>query len=522
MSGQVLALALCRVSTTEQLENNSLNRQRQNVLERANELEVEILEDDWWSGSVSSKRGTNITRKDLQEMLERCKWDKRIKYIIVDEVDRFMRSMLEIGYYLVEFKKLGVTVVFASQPNLKTDNAANTLMLMLEAFKAEGSNEERQYKSIDGATTALKQGRYTFAPKPGYMKGTVAGIQEVHPVRGPALQKVLKDVVHKRVTPTQGLINLNNSEFMATGHSQYKMDKFRKIVTDPFYAGVVEINKQVKVRNENGLHEPLITLEEHKELVRIMEAKKKNQKGPRKNGNPRYPVSNFVTCELCVGKRYPRLVGYKHSNGKNENLVYEKYRCRSCARYLTRDEMHPEIERQFTENPMTQDGNAAVIEALRVVWRRNESQTAQDINRIAGNIEALNSSIDNQVDKLSDDKYLGIHDEILKSIEKKKQAIKELEGRLFELKQVAKNDEAEFLQFAYDFIESTGKHFLDAELVSKENRERCKNLIFPAGFYLDANKKVYTPEISPLYRLATNKKDAEASEKSHLVRVRRL
>src|SRR5690606_10618204 len=129
--------------------------------------------------------------KDLEEMLELCKQNKQIKYVIIDELDRFMRSILEIGYFLVQFQNHGVKVVFASQPNLNTDNAANTLLLMLEAYKAEGSNEERIHKSISGHTTALNDGRYTFHPKAGYMKGTRTGIPEIHPVRGSALRDVL-------------------------------------------------------------------------------------------------------------------------------------------------------------------------------------------------------------------------------------------------------------------------------------------------------------------------------------------
>ncbi len=46
---------------------------------------------------------------------------------------------------------------------------------------------------------------------------------------------------------------------------------------------------------------------------------------------------------------------------------------------------------------------------------------------------------------------------------------------------------------------------------------RCKNIVFPAGFYIDAHNKVYTPEISVFYRLAAKKKDAEASEISQMV-----
>ena len=162
MHRRELDIANYRVSSDEQLLNNSLVRQEQSVTKAASELDVDIVR--YWSGSVSSKKGLNVDRRDLQEMLDECKRNTKIKYAIFDELDRFMRSMLEIGYFLVQFKQLGVRVVFASQPNLKTDTAADTLLLMLEAFKAEGSNEERQRKSIAGQTTALKEGRYTFNP----------------------------------------------------------------------------------------------------------------------------------------------------------------------------------------------------------------------------------------------------------------------------------------------------------------------------------------------------------------------
>ena len=46
--------------------------------------------------------------------------------------------------------------------------------------------------------------------------------------------------------------------------------------------------------------------------------------------------------------------------------------------------------------------------------------------------------------------------------------------------------------------------------------------MFPAGFYMSADKKVYTPEISHLITLAATKKDAEASELALMVRVRGL
>ncbi|HSW92053.1 MAG TPA: recombinase family protein [Candidatus Saccharimonadales bacterium] len=517
MSRTQYALALCRVSSIEQLKNNSLNRQRDAVLKAAQELGVVIPDDGWWSGSVSSKRGTNTRRKDLSEIIDRCKKDKRIKYLVVDEPDRFMRSIDEAAYFEVTFKELGVMVWYASDPELNKGDLASKLLKFTKYLSAEGSNEERQNKSISGQTKALQMGRYPGSPKPGYKRGYERAIQEVHPTRGPALQTVLIRIANHLVTPTQGLIELNASEFM-NGHATYKMDKFRKIVTDPFYAGILEINRQVKVRNENGLHEALITKDQHYELVRIMDGKKKTQSGPRKNGNPEYPLSNHVSCDLCQDKRNGRFVGFKHSNGKNIHF-YHKYRCRVCKRYLTRDDLHTQVERYFKQRPITKQGLKDILDAIDIVWKEKEGQMTQSVTRIRHRIDALGETIANQAEAVADPSNVSIKEELLAAIAKKRKEITELEDELSKIKSEAEYDRERFLQFAFGFIKNMGTKFLE---ISPENRMRCKLILFPAGFYVDANKIVYTPEISPLYRLVANKKDTEVSSKSHLVHYAEL
>ena len=514
-----LAIALCRVSSTEQLENNSLNRQGDAVLKAAEELEVTIPEDYMLSGSVSSKRGTNLNRKDLQRAIELCKKDKRIKYIIVDEPDRFMRSIDEAAYFEVTFRQLGVTVWYASDPELNKGDLAAKLLKFTKYLSAEGSNEERQRKSISGQTKALQEGRYTFQPKPGYMKGDESGIHKVHPVRGPALRKVLLDIVTKRVTPTQGLIDLNNSDFMK-GHSLYKMDKFRKIATDIYYAGGVAINKQVKVHNLNGLHDPLITLEQHYELIRIFDNKKKNQKGPRKNGNPKYPANNIVHCDNCEGKQYNRFVGVDITNGKSPTL-YEKYRCRSCKRWFTREQMHEKIAKQFRDNPITETGVSDFTKALEVVWKRREGEKQQEAARLQHKLKSLRVTISQQVEAATNPDNATIKDDIMAIIAKRKEEAQEIEDQLHKLTQKAENDYKRFLEFAFGFAADMSKKFLDPN-TSQENRLRCKQIIFPDSFRFDADGNVYTPEISELIRLAGNKKDLSITDKSHLVRVRGL
>jgi len=514
MAKQQLAIATCRVSTAEQELNNSLNRQRESVLKAAEVLGVTIPDGYWFSGSVSSKRGTNVNRKDLQGMVDLCKKDKRIKYVIVDEPDRFMRSIDEAAYFEVTFRQLGVTVYYASDPDLNKGDLASKLLKFTKYLSAEGSNEERIRKSIAGQTQALNEGRFPFSPKPGYRRVYERGIQELHEVRGPILRNILVAIASRRLTPTQALIELNNSDF-TRNHAPYKMDKFRKIVTDPFYAGIVEINKQVNVRNEKGLHEPLITKEQHLELIKIMDGKKKNQAGPRKNGNPKYPLNNIVTCDNCKDKRNGRVVGFDHGNGKNPNLIYEKYRCRECGRYLTRQELHEQVEEHIKANPISDDGKNELLAALNIVWRQRETELELEAQRVKQRIGSLNAAISQQVEAATDPSNASIKDEILEAIAKKKDDVVQLEDQLDAIKAEAESDKEKFLSFAFDFVNDMGNKFLE---ISQEDRLRCKQVLFPAGFYLDAENKVYTPEVSPLIRLATTKKDAEASNNSHLVR----
>lgn len=516
MSKQILAITTCRVSTSEQEANKSLDRQAEAVKRAALELGATIPKDGQWSGSVSSKVGTNVKRKDLKEMLDYCKKNPAVKYLIVHEVDRFMRSVDELFYFEVLFRsEVDVKIIYASQPQLNTDDYNAKLFKALEAFKGETSNVERINKCIDGQSDALREGRYPFAIKPGYKKGYEKGIQEIHPIRGPALKTILIKIAESLVTPSQGLVELNNSNFVI-GYSQYKMDKFRKILEDSFYAGIVEVDKQIKVRNENGLHEPLITIEQHNKLFSIMDKKKKHQSGPNLEGNPKYPLSNFVSCRRCEHSSNGRVAGLDLTNGKTAKK-YEKYRCRSCKKYQNRDDLHEKIKAQFDDHQITPKGREDLLEALNIVWKQQEGQAEQEVIRIRHKISNLNQTISQQVEAATDPAIADIKKEILCSIAKKKNEIISLEDRLKELTQGANNDKEQFLKFAFRFVDKMGSNFLDINLVSKENRLRCKQLVFPGGFWLDENDKVYTPEISPLYRLAGKKKDTEVSDISHVV-----
>lgn len=351
------------------------------------------------------------------------------------------------------------------------------------------------------------------------MRGVNSGIPEPHPVRGPALKSALTRIAEHVVTPTQGLAELNKSDYTAQ-RAPLKMDKFRVVATDAFYAGVIEMNRQIKAKNEAGMHKPLISLDQHDELVRIFTGRKKNQLGPRKNGNPDYPLNTITMHDTCCElKNGGKLVGFKHSNGKNPNLIYEKYRCRTCGFYITREELHQKTKQVFTSYEMTERGTRDFLDALDIVWRKKEAQAAQDAIRIDQSITNRKQTITNNALAAIEPSNASIKQELLANIESMKVEVKELEAELAILSQEADSDRRRFMEFALKFVDNLGDNFFS---LTDEDRKKCKQILFPAGFRVDSNKKVYTPEISTLYRLASSKRDTEVSQKASMVRVQGL
>lgn len=216
----------------------------------------------------------------------------------------------------------------------------------------------------------MRAGRYPYQPLRGYKRELVKGVPEKDGLKADILQKVLKDLAAGRVNLTESLKEYN--ELGPTAYHDYKqvkMDKWKKLIINPFYAGIVEMNRQVKFRNEHGLHEPLITKVEHEKIIEIVEGRNKNKvhNGPRKNGNPEFPLGKLVRHVNCSKKhtKYNIFVDLNQSNGKKKNdRIYKKYRCRGCYFSLPKEDMERQIGEICGKIEMTERGRNAFSCAL--------------------------------------------------------------------------------------------------------------------------------------------------------------
>jgi DNA invertase Pin-like site-specific DNA recombinase/uncharacterized protein with PIN domain len=505
-----LAIAICRVSTPEQRLNNSLNRQEESVLKAANELGVDIVR--WWSGDASSKVGKNVKRKDLNEAYDCCKGNRKIKYLLVDEVDRFMRSTAEMFYWIIRFQEIGVRVYFAANPELNGDDAKARLLLSLDGFKSEGSNEERQHKSISGHEKAIREGRHTFPTKPGYIKSDIPGVKVQHPITFKPFQTALKEVLSGLYEPREALKRLNGSDFNKV-HAYWSMDKFRHFAIDPYYAGIIEMDKQVKEKNRCGQHEAMISLEEHEELVRIFTGKYK-PRGAKKHYNPEFPLNKIMLCEDC--NREILFTGSEKNNGFNRKTTtyYWKYECRKCHKSYHRKEVHEKITKRLSEIQYTGRQREELIEALGTVWGEKQKDKLQQIKALQQRsieLQDTKSKLVVEMAKVDDDYKQDIKDEV----DKIKVQILDNEAKIKELGEL-QNDLIDFVKFG---LEYTNTLMDDYWVLDYEDRVRCQQLILPGGISFNHDKKVGTPLISPIYSFESNKKDLRFERKSLMVEL---
>ena len=499
------SIALCRVSTPEQrIEGHSLERQEASVVKASEELESPIVKT--WSLDQSSRVGKNLNRRDLKEMLDFCKLNKQVKFLIIDEVDRFMRDIKYFYYFEAVFEQQGVKVWYASQPELNTNDMMGKLQKLFLVFRAEASNDERTCKSLKGLKDRIAKGYWPFPLHQGYIKGSEPGLHIPDPERYNLLREAFEEVLIRRFTVNEALDRLNNNGYKSPNGKPLRIDKFRELLKDPYYAGALRVESWDKeLWNDNGLHESLITMEMWEELQLVVN--NKMRKFQRKQHNPAFPLSNLFYCDECDEKK---IVGYIHRNGKS-NWTGEEYRCRGCNKVIKKDDLHSTTDTFFDSIKMLESNTHDFKSALREVWAEEQKEGFNRTKQLKIRLENLNT----EKNKLAVGIVMNpeLKDDLAQSLEEKKTQIKNVEKEISEAENI-ESDFLEFVEFSIDYIKDLKANWWD---LGHDERLECKHLITKDKIFTNFSEKVYTPEISPILKLICNIKGAETAPKSQVV-----
>ena len=497
------AIALCRVSTSKQrIEGSSLEAQEARVNECADYLDADIKQ--LWSLDTSSRKGKNIARKDLKEMYEACKQDKTIRYIIVDEADRFMRSMEEAYWWKVQFKMANVYLAYANMPEIThEDNPMAVMREMMAFFQAEISNHERITKTTDKMQAKIKAGYYPGMVHQGYRKSDVPALHVPREPQWSLLKEAMHNVLYRGFSLTDALEVLNKNGYRLLGGGKIDMYKFKDLLQQPYYAGIIRMSDW-DVVCEKGLHKAMITKEEHEKLVEIV--KGKGKKFTVHKFNPLFPASNIVECADCrdEGKKDAKLVGYRHHNGKPERTrrFYERYRCRSCNANILNQKLRDQIDAIFNDTELIVDDEGEFLRAMRKALQADAADNAEEIKRLKQKKAILVSQKDALVRTMAVTPEL--NEDIKDTVVTMKGEVDTIEQAIKDAEEAGEKDLEKFVEFALGYVENLKENWWQAH--NPDDRIRLKNLIYLDGLAVNREGKVRTPTLSPIYRYKSQKK----------------
>jgi DNA invertase Pin-like site-specific DNA recombinase len=511
------AIVLNRISSKDQLAGHSLEAQLKNAKDKARELDVEIVQ--VWSGVLSSNKGKNLGRKDLEEMLALCKKNKRIKYLLVDMVNRLMREMKVMVYYMVRFEELGVKIVFCdpSQQHLNSDDQMAQLMVVIEGFKAEADNKSRGETSVSRMKSRVELGYYPTHPHQGYMKSDKPGWHIPDPVRFKPLQDACKHIIYDGWSVNQAVKWLNDSGYRTRAGRKMTLDHFIDLFMDRYYCGFVSIKSDGWPKDVRGVHEPMLSVREHTTLVAVMT--KRNPR-LRLQHNPDFPLSNILRHEECVGQGgFEKFTGVNFNRGKRPNgsqrPIKQVYDCRDCRKRVPRDTVHANLTTHLASLQLVPDKDK-FRQALIKVWKMQRGSVSERLRVL----EIKKQTIEQKMLELTEAYASSTASETIKTNLEKLIAVQEAELKATETDIVTTQnvdlESEDFVDFAMQYVAALPENWWS---LSHENRVRGEQILFNGKIYANNSAIVRTPELSSIYRLGVNKKDLGKVSLSNMVEL---
>ncbi|HPR09661.1 MAG TPA: hypothetical protein PLT04_03760 [Candidatus Saccharibacteria bacterium] len=127
------------------------------------------------------------------------------------------------------------------------------------------------------------------------------------------------------------------------------------------------------------------------------------------------------------------------------------------------------------------------------VWKEYEKTRIEKARIAIGRVTLLKEEKSTLIKSLAANPELA--QDIKEEIENLKLKIAEHEKIVAEAQDFEK-DFNEFIDYAFDFLDNLRGKWWEMD---KQTMLVCKQLVFPGGIQMTPNKKVYIPEISPIY-----------------------
>ncbi|MFD0964274.1 recombinase family protein [Pseudofulvibacter geojedonensis] len=471
-----------RVSSKEQFNNNSLDNQKEDIIEFAKKNGYNITHT--MGGTYESASG-DFTRKEFTKLIEKIKSAKNKPFgIAIRFIARFSRTggnAVGIASNLIE--NLGVHLIETSS-GLTTVNEADRLIIYEKLIDSKRENLVKLERTIPGMITFIKKGNWLGKAPLGYQ---IHGSRVTNEKYLKAKQEIVitneGELLKKAwLLKLEGEPDFKIRKYLESLGLNITKQKMSAMWRNPFYCGV-STHKFLEGTPIKGNWEPIVSRKNFEKINNANNGKRDGYKVSKYHEGR--PLQSHLYCGSCGSK----LSGYKAKK------IYDYYKClnKKCKskdlKAMSGVKGKPGVNNLFIDFLKRYELSDKFINAFK-------KQTEYTIN----SLEEINKSDDKlltkrkkeiktRIDSLTD-KFLD--DLITNDIYQNKKV--QLEGQLDEINiQIEKASKKisnlnKKIEKCTETVKNISKYYSSGSLSTKH---KVQKLVFPEGLVIDSKKWQY-------------------------------
>ena len=363
-----------RVSTKHQEENGgSLDDQRCRCEKFAKDNGYTIK--GYFGGKHESAKTPG---KLIKEMISAIKKDRSVKYIIVNQADRFSRNAGQAINIINDLKQQDITIVEAST-GLDTTTPEGVMMMQFKLSLAQWDNTNRTNKFVSGRKHCMESGVWCGKRPMGYDKsGKSINAEFTINATGKLIRKAFQ-------WKLQGAENFRIIERLSGFGLKVTKQQLHKILTNPFYAGKIQ-SKFTNGEMVEGKHPSLVSWVDFLRVQEILSGRTGVYR--HQVETPRFPLKRHIKCAYDGTPMTAYTV-------KKKNIDYYKCNHSGCKNNISAKRLHSLYEDLLNEYTIPTYLQEVFKQIVRDILMQEDREQAEAIALLKKQNTEINNKIKN-------------------------------------------------------------------------------------------------------------------------------
>ena len=482
------AVTYCRVSSEEQIKNNSLAIQKKDCTAAAIRLGCKVLKEFVEEG----ESGSNLDRTEIVKMFAFCSQHKaKIQYVIVKDVDRFSRDTYVHLVLRSQFRSLGIELYSVNQPNIAEGTPDSEFSEGMFSLFAQMERKKILQRTHKGTKESILRGGWTCKPPYGYRmdrrSDNLATLVE-HPQESKVIVEAF-ELYAKGKNLIETTAKLNALGYRSQSGKPLSFQTVHNFLRNPAYIAKTD-NKNFPDQLIDAVHKPIVSIQLWNKVQRRFA--RHGTQPTRQKFNPAFPLTTILRCSAC---NTPLTAGF--SRGKS-GKKYPYYHCRK-AKCRTKSFKSTELENNFLDAlryvQFTEETMQHVEKNIIAHWRKKWLKQAEENRRLDREMMRLKEKKDQIEDKYIENKIpKDMYDRHIAKVSAEITNADQVREKLL----ISQERLRDLLKFTRDFLTSISNTWENASPMRKRLIQR---VVFPIGIQLEANGTLGTLELPPMLEL---------------------